>query len=137
MDHEGKKAMVKKIWKMSVLNPKTSKEFYHQIKSNLKNFSIFTAQQLYWSLFFNKNAGLQVFRFIKKRLQQMCFRDNIAKFLRAAILKNICERLLVRVFPFMLVWTFSKWKNNIKSCIGKKEDVFPRKQNKKNILKVS
>ena len=32
---------------------------------------------------------------IKKRLQHRCFPANIAKFLRTAILKNICERLLL------------------------------------------
>ena len=103
---------------MSVLYPKMSKEFYHHIKfwesvmnsdvfykkkSNLKNFTIFTAKHLYWGLFFNKNASLQVFSFIKKRLQHKYFLDNIAKFLRTAILKNICEWLLLRVFPFILV----------------------------------
>ena len=31
------------------------------------------------------------------------FLTVIAKFLRAAILKSICERLLLRVFPYMLV----------------------------------
>ena len=43
-------------------------------KAVLKNFS---RKNLCWSLFFNKNAGL---------------------------LKNICERLLLRVFHFMLVY---------------------------------
>ena len=55
------------------------------------------------SLFFDKNVRLQAW---KETLTQVFF-DNTTKFLRAAILKNICERLLLRVFPFMLVWTFS------------------------------
>ena len=55
------------------------------------------------SLFFDKNVGLQAWT---ETLTQVFF-DNTTKFLRAAILKNICERLLLRVFPFMLVWTFS------------------------------
>ena len=43
---------------------------------------------------FNKVAGLKAWNFIKKILQHRCFPVNIAKFLRARILKNICERLL-------------------------------------------
>ena len=46
---------------------------------------------------FNKVAGLEVWDFIKKRLQLSCFPLNIAKFLRTPILKNICERVLLRV----------------------------------------
>ena len=42
---------------------------------------------------FNKVAGLKVCNFIKKRLQPRCFPANIAKFLRAAILKNISKQL--------------------------------------------
>ena len=42
---------------------------------------------------FDKVAGLKVCNFTKKRLQPRCFPANIAKFLRAAILKNISERL--------------------------------------------
>ena len=53
--------------------------------------------------FFNKNVGLQACYFIKKRLQHRCFLDNAANFFTTAILKNICERLLLRVFLFMLV----------------------------------
>ena len=33
--------------------------------------------------------------FIKKRHQHKCFPVNIAEFLRAPILKNICERMLL------------------------------------------
>ena len=72
-------------------------------KSVLKDFVIFTGKQLCWSLFFNKNVVLQACNFIKKKLQHRCFLENTAKFLRAAILKNICERLLLRFFFFMLV----------------------------------
>ena len=44
---------------------------------------------------FNKVTSLHSCNFIKKRLQQRCFRVNIAKFLRKPILKNICGRLLL------------------------------------------
>ena len=46
--------------------------------------------------YFNKVAGLQAYNFIKKRLQHRCFPVNITKFLRIPILKNICQRLLLR-----------------------------------------
>ena len=119
------KVMTQEIWKMLILCLKTSKEFYHHIKFRkivmnrrwsikstvIKKFAIFTGKQLCWSPLFNKNEGLQAYDFIKKRLQHRCFLDNTAKILRTAfwiaILKNICEQLLLRVFPFMLVWTFS------------------------------
>ena len=44
---------------------------------------------------FNNVEGLQACIFIRIRLQQRCFPVNIAKFLRAHILKYICERLLL------------------------------------------
>ena len=44
---------------------------------------------------YDKVAGLKTCIFIKKTLQQKCFPVNIAKFLKAPILKNICERLLL------------------------------------------
>ena len=50
--------------------------------------------------FLKKNAGLQSWNFIKKRLQHGVFPKNIAKFLRTPVLKNICERLSERV-PLM------------------------------------
>ena len=46
-----------------------------------------------WSLLSIKSQALN---FIWKKLQQRCFPAIIAKFLRATILKNICERLLLK-----------------------------------------
>ena len=92
-------------------------------KAVLKNFAIFTGRHLCWNLLLNKNAGLQGPSFIKKRLEHRCFFANIEKFLRTPILKNICERLLLRVSLEL----FSIWTNNI----GSEEDVFSKiKQNK-------
>ena len=79
----------------------------------LKNFAIFTEKQLCWNLFFDKNADLHACNFIKRYSATQVFLDNIAKFLRTAIFKNICERVVLRGFPFMLVWTFPTWTNNI------------------------
>ena len=44
----------------------------------------------------NKAAGLKDCNFIKKRLQHMFFLVKFEKFLRTRILKNICERLLLK-----------------------------------------
>ena len=92
-------------------------------KAALKNSGIFTGKHLCWNLVFNRNTGLQGPSFIKKRLEHRCFFASIGKFLRTPILKNICERLLLR-FSLEL---FSIWTNNI----GSEEDVFSKiKQNK-------
>ena len=44
---------------------------------------------------FNKVAGLQACHFIKKRLQLKSFQMKFTKFLRAPILKNIYDWLLL------------------------------------------
>ena len=46
---------------------------------------------------FNKVAGPQACNFIRKRLQHRCFPVKFAIFFRTAILKNVCERLLLLV----------------------------------------
>ena len=66
-------------------------EVFHK-KAVLKNYGIFTT--VLESLF-NKVKGLQACNFIKKRLQHRCFSVNIAKFLRASILKNIATSLTI------------------------------------------
>ena len=45
---------------------------------------------------FKKAADLNAYIYIKKRLKLGCFLENIAKFLGTPILKNICERLLLK-----------------------------------------
>ena len=67
-------------------------------KGVLRNLAVFPGKHLCWSLFLIKDyKGPQACNFIKKRLQHRCFPVNIAKFLRGPILKNICERLLLRI----------------------------------------
>ena len=61
-----------------------------------KSFAIFIGKHMLETLF-NKATGLQACNFMKKRLEYRCFPVNIAKFLRAPILKNICERLLLSI----------------------------------------
>ena len=59
-----------------------------------EKFHKFYRKHLCWSLFLKK---LQAFRAatLLKRLQYSCFSVKFAKLLRAPILKNICERLLL------------------------------------------
>ena len=92
-------------------------------KAVLKHFAVFTEKDLCCSLFVNKNAGLQSWNHIKKRLQHRCFPVNIAKFLGKLVLKNICERLFER---------FPTWANNITSNIGIEEDIFSKAKQNKN-----
>ena len=69
---------------------RSSHQSRSKIKSVLKNFVIFTEKHLCWS-------------HIKKRLQQKCFLENIAKFLRASLLENICERLLLPIIIAIII----------------------------------
>ena len=104
------KANAQKIWKISILyqrHPKNSvitkrfwkvkrtggvlyKNLYLLFRTPIKHFAIFTGKHLCWSLF--------LIKFIKKNLQHRCFPVNIARFLRASILWNICKRLF-ECFP--------------------------------------
>ena len=77
-------------------------------KGVLKSFAIFTEKLLSWSLFLIKLqvfrlASLQVYIFIKMRLQHRCFPLNIAKILRTPILKNTCVRLLLCIYQAYLI----------------------------------
>ena len=45
---------------------------------------------------------IQACNFITKRLQHRCFPVINAKFLKAPILKNICERPLLKTYPVLL-----------------------------------
>ena len=47
--------------------------------------------------FFDKVAGLQASKCIKKHLQQSCFPVRFVKFSRAPNLKNISKRLLLTI----------------------------------------
>ena len=115
--------MVKYNCKISII--------YHQIKISkrcneqvfnktavLKNFAIFTEKHLRWSLFLNKNAGLQSWNFIKKMLQHnRFFPVNIAKFLRAPVLENTCEQLFE---------PFPTWASNITGNMGIEENILSK-----------
>ena len=66
----------------------------------LKNFAISHRKTPVLESPFNKVADLQACNIIKKRLQYRCFPVNIGKSLRAAILRIICERLLLLIELF-------------------------------------
>ena len=70
----------------------------------LKNF---LRKHLCWRLFLIKMQEDRPANLLKRHSDTGVFLKVIAKFLWTAILKNICERLLLRVFPFMLVWILS------------------------------
>ena len=57
---------------------------------------------------FNKAVRLQSCSFLKKRLQHRRFPKIVAKFLRAATLKNICERLLLYLTGFFRTTVFTE-----------------------------
>ena len=65
-------------------------------KGVLKNFAKFTGKHLCQGLFSNKVGGLRPATLLKKRLWHGCFPVNFPIFLRTSILKNICERLLLK-----------------------------------------
>ena len=84
--------------------------------------SLFKGKHLRWSLFLNKNVGLQSWNFIKKRLlQHRFFPLNIAKFLRTPVLENICERLFER---------FPTWASNITRNMEIEQDIFSKTKKK-------
>ena len=61
-------------------------------KGVLKNFTNFTGNHLCWGLYLIKLQAWRPASSLKKRLQHRCFP---VKFLRAPVMKNICERLLL------------------------------------------
>ena len=98
-------------------------------KAVLKKFAILYSQEhTCVGISFLKNADLQVCSFIQKTPTQVTYCE-IENFLRTPILKNICERLVLRLF----LERFPTWTNNI----GSEEDVFSKTKQKKNVLKLS
>ena len=76
------------------LNFKGSRSQMLSKKAFLK-ISQYSQENTCAELLFDKVTGLEVYNFIKERLQHRCFLANIAKFLRKPTLKNICERMLL------------------------------------------
>ena len=65
-------------------------------KGVLKNVANFIGIRLCWSVFLIKFVK----NFVKRRLQHRYFHVKFAKILRASILKNIYERLLLHLVCF-------------------------------------
>ena len=57
-----------------------------------------------------KVVGLQVCKFIKKRLPHRCFPVKFAKCLRTPILKNICERPRLHILFFAAQFWYVNWR---------------------------
>ena len=70
----------------------------------LKNFANFTRKNLCWILFFTKLQSFRPATLLKRDTCTGVFLWNIEKFLRAPILKNICERLLLCMDYFIIYW---------------------------------
>ena len=65
------------------------------LKNSYEKFRIIHRKTYVLESLFNKVAGLQAWNFIIKKHQHRFFLVNIVKFIRAPILKNICEQLLL------------------------------------------
>ena len=78
--------------------------------SVLKNSANFTGKHLCWTFLLIK---LQVLWPATSLLQQICFPVNFTTFFRTSILKNICERLLLPIFPFYYTRKYQKIKGTI------------------------
>ena len=84
---------IKKIMNRSSHRKFSAKKCVHRI------FSKFKEKHMCQGLFFNKVAGLTLF---KKRLWHRCFPVNFEKFLRTPCLKNTSGRLLL--YKWFLKW---------------------------------
>ena len=83
-------------WGLKLTNSRSSLRRCSIKKGVLKNFAKFTGKHLCQGLFSNKVGGLRPATLLKKRLWHGCFPVNFPIFLRTSILKNICERLLLK-----------------------------------------
>ena len=93
-------------------------------KAVLKNF---LRKHLCWSLLLIKMQSYRPANLLNRHSKTGVFPTVITKFLRTAIFKNICERLLLRVFSFFLreqitYWTTRMWRNrsNHRKCSVRK-----------------
>ena len=94
VDFSNKRRFVEQLHKTSLQNEPviwiTKRRIRREVfckKGVLKNITKFTGEHLYWSLFFNKVAGVRLKTLLKKRLQHKCFPVNFANW--TFFLKNI------------------------------------------------
>ena len=72
-------------------------EMFCKRSCSWKKFANFKRTKPVSESLFNEVAGLRIYSFIKKRLQHRCFPVKLKKFLRTSILKNICDRMLLKI----------------------------------------
>ena len=94
-----------KVVQKLLLSQKNLKKYNDQGGALQKKllFKNFLRKHQCWSLLLIKIQAYRPANLLKRDSNTGVFLTVIAKFLRAAILKSICERLLLRVFPCMLV----------------------------------
>ena len=63
---------------------------------------------MYCSLFFSKVEGVKPATLFKNRLWYRCFVVNFAKFVRSLILRNTCERLILKIDELKVFKAVSK-----------------------------
>ena len=81
-----------------ILNKKDTRNSHQRCsikKGVLRNFTKFTGEHVWQSLFSNKVAGHRPVTLLKRRLWYRCFPVNFVKFLRTSFLQNTSGRLLL------------------------------------------
>ena len=85
----------------------------------LKKLAMFTGKYLYWSLFFNKYAGLKACNFIKKRLQHNFFPVKFAKFLRTIFFTEHVRWLFLEISnELSLYWIWEQLMVSFRGTYG-------------------
>ena len=105
------------FWLFMIHFPELQKQppqVFYQERCSLKFRNIHRKTPVLESLF-HKAASLQACNFVKKRFQHRCFPVNIAQFLRIAILKNNCERLLPELLR-SIIQEPRNWSEIAKAC---------------------
>ena len=84
-----------KFFHVSIANNKKQPPDVFYKKAVLKYFSVFQGKHLCWSLFLIKLSACRSATLLKRNSNTSGFLLNIAKCLKAHILRKICERLLL------------------------------------------
>ena len=75
-------------------------------KAALKDFAVFEGKHLYWSLFLIKLLAFRPAYLLKRDSSTGVFLCILRNFLRAPILNNVCEGLLLKVFLLIVFIEF-------------------------------
>ena len=82
-------------------------------KGLLKNSTNFTGKHLSWSLFLIKLQAFSIATLLKRDSSKSVFPVKFAKFLGTPTLKNICERLLLKIISEGQTWEFICSSDNV------------------------